>query len=100
MNGDTQVFQKSVNTQDAHSAMRVDGSTYIGIAFFGALQTAFGSDEAAKWIAPETLFWCRTICGATWQSLLAFKLFRSTSYANHLDAKTAEGKQIDPLKPL
>lgn len=100
MNGDTQTFQKTVSSEQAHSAMKIDGGTYVAIAFFGALQTAFGSDEAAKWIAAETLFWCRTICGATWQALLALKLFRSTSYANHLDAKAQEQSQSDPLKPV
>ncbi len=68
----------------------IDGSTYVLIAFFGALSASMGSDEAAKWMEPVTLFWVRTICGAIGASLLAVKMFRSTSFANHLKAQEGE----------
>jgi hypothetical protein len=65
----------------------VDGLLYVLIAFFGAMIASFNSDEAAKWIAPWLLFWCRSV--STWISaaLLALKMFRSTAFAEHVAEK-------------
>lgn len=69
------------------SDMWIDGATYVLIALFGALSSTMGSDEAAKWVEPSTLFWIRTGCTIGGASVLAIKLFRSTSFANHLKEK-------------
>jgi hypothetical protein len=70
--------------------MYVDGALYVGIAFFAALSAMFGSDEAAKYIAPETLFWTRGFCSVVAATLLALKMYRSTGFADHLaEQKTA-----------
>ncbi len=70
--------------------MWIDGTTYVLLAAVTALAAAMGSDEAAKWLEPKTLFWVRTWCTVASGSLLAIKLFRSTSYANHLTSTIAE----------
>jgi len=70
----------------------IDGYLYVGIAFFGALTAAFGSDEAAKFISAEVLFWLRTMVGAVAAGLLALKMFRSDSFANHKAAMKAQGE--------
>ena len=67
-----------------------DGATFLLLALFTYLQAQFGSDEAAKYIAPMTLFWTKTIVGACASLCLALKLFRSTSYANHITGKAAK----------
>lgn len=72
------------------SPVFLDGTLYILIAMFGALTAAFSSDEAAKYLEDETLFWVRTICGTTSATLLALKMFRSTSYAEHQERKEQE----------
>lgn len=72
----------------------IDGYLYVGIAFFGALTASFGSDEANKFISSEILFWLRVFCGATSAGLLALKMFRSDSFANHKAAMKAQGDDV------
>lgn len=74
------------------SPVFMDGALYINIALFQALTAAFSSDEAAKYIEPESLFWVRTFCGVNSAWLLALKMFRSTAFAEH-QAKQAEEKE-------
>ena len=68
----------------------IDGALYVGIAFFGALTAGFGTDEAAKYVEPEKLFWIRLVCGPMGASFLALKMFRSTGYAHHQQEKAEE----------
>ena len=72
-------------------AVWIDGALYLAIAFFAALAAVFASDEAAKYIPPEWLFWLRSFCSVTSATMLAAKLFRSTAFAEHKAA------QIPPL---
>jgi hypothetical protein len=67
-----------------------DGVLYVMIALFGFLETQFGSDEAAKFFAPVTLWWIKLVVGSGSVSAVALKLFRSTSFADH-QAKKANG---------
>lgn len=67
----------------ATPAVFIDGALYVGVAGFAFLQTVFGSDEAAKFIAPIVLFWLKTGVGTASASLLATKLYRSTAFADH-----------------
>ena len=59
----------------------IDGSLYVGIAVFGAIIACINTDEAAKYLQPEILFWLRTTCSVCSASLLALKMYRSTGYA-------------------
>ena len=61
----------------------IDGFLYLCIAIFQFLQTAFGSDEASKYIDLEVLFYIKTFVGAIAAGLLAVKLYRSTGFADH-----------------
>lgn len=78
------------------SPVFIDGLTYVLIAFFGAVAAALSSDEAAKFITPTILFWSRTVCQAIGAALLALKMFRSTSFAEHVEQKKQETKPSDP----
>lgn len=80
-------------------AAYLDGGLYILIALFTALNSAFGSDEAAKYIADWVLFWLRTACQAAVASLLALKMFRSTAFASHLEEKKKSGDTVQITKP-
>jgi len=73
-------------------AVMIDGALYVGIAFTGAVTAAFGTDEAAKFVAPAALFWVRAACAPLAASLLALKMFRSTGYAQHQHDKHPESK--------
>jgi hypothetical protein len=74
--------------------MFIDGSIYVILAVFGFLQTQFGSDEASKFISAELLFYLKNLVGSVSAGLLALKLFRSTSYADHKRDK--ENTDIEP----
>lgn len=65
----------------------IDGLTYVLIAFFGAWAATFSTEEAAKYISPQVLFWLRAVCASSGATLLAMKMFRSTSYSDHQQAK-------------
>lgn len=73
-------------------AIWLDGCLYVAVAVFMFLQNQFGSDEAAKYVSPHGLFWITTIVGALGAGALALKLFRSSSYAEHIESK----KTISP----
>ncbi len=57
--------------------MYVDGALYVSIAFFGALAALFGSDDAAKYLSPETLFWSRGGNGSLIENVQVNVLCRS-----------------------
>jgi hypothetical protein len=67
--------------------MFIDGCIYVLLAVFTFLQTQFGSDEAAKYISPQILFYVKATVGSLSAGLLALKLFRSTGYAEHVAEK-------------
>jgi len=70
----------------------LDGSVYVAVQLLTVLSTQFGTDEAAKYIEPETLFWIKIFIGEAAAGFLAIKMFRSTAFAEHqADKKKAEG---------
>ena len=69
--------------------MFIDGLLYVLIAVFGAAAGMFSTDEAAKYIEPATLFWLRGFCAVNSATWLALKMFRSTAFSEHRDAKKA-----------
>lgn len=80
-------FQAYLQRKPPLSKAYLDGWLYVSLAFFQGTTQAMGSDEAAKWVAPELLFWIRTFAGLIAASLLALKMFLSTSYG---DAKAGQ----------
>jgi hypothetical protein len=65
----------------------IDGTLYVLIAIFQYLQTEFGSDDAEKFLAPMALFYIKLVVGPIAAALLALKMFRSTSFADHKEEK-------------
>ena len=70
--------------------VHVDGLIYVLIAFFGAIASALGSDDAAKYIMPATLWYAKNICTAVAAALLALKMYRSTTYRNDVEQQSAK----------
>jgi hypothetical protein len=68
-------------------AVFIDGLLWVCVAWFAFNQSYFGSDEAAKYIAPLTRFWIQWVIGSGAVIAGAIKMFRSTSYADHQQAK-------------
>lgn len=74
----------------------IDGLLYVLIALFGAMMATFTSDDVANFISPAIIFYSKTL--STWGLAVstAIKLFRSTSYASHVDAKAEANKPLQP----
>lgn len=72
-------------------AVFIDGTLYVSIALLMYLTTQFGSDEAAKYVEARTLWYITTSLGAIGTAAGALKMFRSTSYSDHLNQKKANG---------
>lgn len=69
-----------------------DGVLYVMIAVCGFLSTEAGSDAAYKYLNPYFLFWAKVIIGCLLAGATALKMFRSTSYSNHIaTTPTPEG---------
>ena len=71
------------------TAVIIDGVLYVCIALFNFLETYFSSDESYKYISPWVLFWLKAIIGGLGAVAGALKMYRSTSYSDHLKAKAA-----------
>lgn len=69
----------------------VDGCLYIWIAILTALTAILGSDDAAKYISPEVLFWMKAVVNMCNAAAIALKMFRSTQYAEHVAEKKSTG---------
>lgn len=63
--------------------MFVDGLIYVLIAVFTAIGASLNSDEAAKYISADWLFYFRSTTGWTAAGLLALKMYRSNSFAEY-----------------
>lgn len=64
-----------------------DGYIYLVIAVASACAASFGSDDAAKYIYPITLWWLKNFFIWIGAGALALKMYRSTTFA---DYKTAQ----------
>lgn len=64
-----------------------DGLIYALIAACAAMTASMSSDDAAKFIAPLVLFWIKTTAAVTGSTLLAVKMYRSTTFAEYKQAQ-------------
>ena len=81
------MIRKSINWILAIPAVVIDGGLYVTVAMILAMQTTFTSEEAYKYVAPYTLFWIKATLGTVGSGLAALKMFRSSSYADHIKEK-------------
>jgi len=76
----------------------IDGALYVLIALFGAMTATFSSDEAYKYVNPHFKYWAQHVVGWALAVVGSLKMFRSTSYSEHLDeknlAKTVSSSKI------
>lgn len=80
------------------SPVFIDGLTYVLIAFFSAVTAVLSSDDAANFLTPIVLFWSKSVCQAIGAALLALKMFRSTSFAEHVEQKKKNGDTNPPFQ--
>jgi hypothetical protein len=71
-------------------AIFIDGTLYAALAWLLFSQAYLGGDEAAKWISPAIKFWINYGIGSFAAVTGSVKMFRSTAYGEHQQAKKAE----------
>lgn len=69
----------------------VDGFLYILIAVFGTVQGLMQSDETYKYMSPYVVFYIKFFSALLLAGATALKMFRSTSYSNHVAEKKSNG---------
>lgn len=68
----------------------IDGFLYVIIAVCGFAEATLTSDDVFKYMNPYLVFYIKWIVGMLGAGATALKMFRSTSYSEHQDAKKAE----------
>lgn len=69
----------------------IDGLLYVCIAMFLAMEATFSSDDAYKYVNSHFIFWAKAFVGWLGAGAGALKMFRSTTYSDHL--KSQQDKQ-------
>jgi len=64
--------------------VHVDGALYASIAFWGAVESVFSTDDAYKYVSPYAIFWIKAVSDIALAVAGALKMFRSTTYSDHL----------------
>ena len=77
-------------------AVFIDGTLYALVMWLLFSQSYLGGDEAAKYITPTLKFWINYGIGSLAAVAGAVKMFRSTSYSEHQQAK--KGDTAPPFK--
>ncbi len=82
--------------------VHIDGAIFVAIAVTMAMAQTFGSDEAAKYISQETLWYLKNIVGWGSAGFLAVKMFRSQAYAHDVKEQqtglTESGASVEVAK--
>lgn len=69
--------------------MFIDGLIYVWLSVNSAWMGILSSDSARQFVGPITLFWANAFCITMNAGLLALKMFRSTTFADHQRDKKA-----------
>jgi len=74
--------------------MKTDLTLYAIMLFSGAFQAFLNTDESAKFIEPETLYWMRGMTGIVNLSSTGLKAFTSEAYGKWKKGlKNGNGKE-------
>lgn len=77
----------SYNYFSSLPSVYIDGFLYTMVGTFAVLLGALSSDEAAKYIIPQVLFWLKTATSVLGAVALNVKMYRSTGYSEHIKQK-------------
>ena len=72
----------------------VDGALYVLIAIFGAVMALMQSDDTYKYMNPYVCFYVKFFADIGLAGTTALKMFRSTSYSEHVADKKAGNTQV------
>ena len=79
--------------------MIVSFTLYFIMALTGAIAAFLGTDEAAKYIAPEPLFWYRGINGVVLTVSTVLKGYTSEAYAKWRGKQTTDNNNENKTSP-
>lgn len=69
----------------------LDGILYSCIALFAFMQSYFSSEDVTKYVTLQALFWIKLVVGSGAAVTGALKMYRSTTYANHVADQNGNG---------
>lgn len=78
-----------VNKYSTVKPVVIDGILYVLIAMGGSFEAVLTSDDVYKYILPWIVFYLKLITAVFIAGVTALKMFRSTSYGDHIAAKKA-----------
>lgn len=68
----------------------IDGTLYVLLALFGAVELTLNNDDIYKYVTHVSLvYWGKNAVAWTLAVVTAVKMFRSTTYADHVADKEA-----------
>lgn len=74
----------------------IDGTLYVLLALFGAVELTLNNDDIYKYVTDVRLvYWGKNIFAWLLAVTTAIKMFRSTSYADHVNDKAVEKALTD-----
>lgn len=79
--------------------VHIDGTLYVLIGMFGAINTVFTTDDAYKYVNAYCIFWIKAAVDIALAGVGSLKMFRSTTYAEHLAGKLSPAVSIQPQPP-
>ena len=68
----------------------IDGALYVSWTSLTAVLGVFSGEEAYKYVNPVALFWLKASLTTSTAGLGALKMFRSTSFGNHVKNRDAQ----------
>lgn len=80
------------NYLDKIKPVTLDGCLYMLIAICGSMVTMLNSDDAYKYFNPYVLYYSKFVVSVALAAVSALKMFRSTSYSEHLENKKQNEK--------
>lgn len=73
----------------------IDGILYVLIALFGGMEATFTSDEAFKYLNVYFIYYSKTVVIWLLEVVTAVKMFRSTSYGDHVANQKLKQDLVD-----
>jgi hypothetical protein len=77
------VLRRAANYFATVPPVFLDGAIYVGMSIASLWVGILGSEQARTLIGTVALFWISSIVSTLNTALLALKMFRSTSFADH-----------------
>ena len=76
--------------------MKLSLTLYITLAISGSFGASIATDEAAKYVEPETLFWMRLVTGVIFASATTLKAYTSETFARWNKKETDNEPKQEP----